>query len=146
MSALLVETCSPVRKFASIVIMLLGSSMTQKAFDLKEQGFGISLSDWYQRIADIITRGQSGYNSRWTLHGISEIVGTYCPDMTILFLGNNDSTTEGGQFVPLEEFKANMEQIVHKLRMKNPAMTLILITPTRANKKVIVFDKMMFRT
>ena len=121
-------------KFSSKVIMLIGSSMTQKAFDLEQEGFGIGLSDWYNRLADIIVRGQSGYNSRWTLLGINELLGPYKPDLVVLFLGNNDSTMEGGQYIPLEEYKVNMEKIVISLKERNPDLDLIFITPTRANK------------
>jgi len=114
--------------------MIIGSSMTQKAFDVTQQGFGISISDWYTRLADVIIRGQSGYNSRWTLMILHEIIGNYTPDMTAVFLGNNDSSI-GRQFVKVEEFEANMIEIVCRLRDVNPEMAIILITPTRANKQ-----------
>jgi isoamyl acetate esterase len=122
------------KSFSSIVVMLIGSSMTQKAFDVTFQGFGIGLADWYSRIADIIVRGQSGYNSRWTLQGLPEIIGPYKADITTIFLGNNDATTVGGQFVPLDEFQVNVMKIIEMLRERNPVMSIILITPTRANK------------
>ena len=53
--------------FVSKLIMIIGSSMVQKAHEPEEMGFGIGFSNWYSRLADILIRGQSGYNSRWTL-------------------------------------------------------------------------------
>ena len=54
--------------------------------------------------------------------------------MAVVFLGNNDSS-DGGQFVPLDEFKSNFQNIIKELRSINPNMAIILPTPTRANMK-----------
>ena len=121
--------------WASRLIMLLGSSMTQRSFEIQWGGFGIGLSNWYTRVADIILRGQSGYNSRWTLMTLPDIVGSYVPDMLVLFLGNNDSILEGtGQYVPVAEFKSNMIQIMDHFRKVNPQITFLLLTPTKATR------------
>lgn len=111
--------------------MIIGSSMTQRAFDRETMGFGIDLANWYTRFIDIIIRGHSGYNSRWTLLGIKEMIGLYKPTIACVFLGNNDSSI-GGQYVPLEEYKSNMKAIINALREINPEILLILITPTRS--------------
>lgn len=112
--------------------MIIGSSMTQRAYELEHLGFGIDLAHWYTRFIDIIIRGHSGYNSRWTLLGIKEIVGLYKPTIVCIFLGNNDSSV-GGQFVPLEEFKINIQGIIEYIQSINPDSSFILITPTRSN-------------
>jgi len=112
--------------------MIIGSSMTQRAYELEYLGFGIDLAHWYTRFIDIIIRGHSGYNSRWTLLGIKEIIGLYKPTIVCIFLGNNDSSI-GGQFVPLEEFKLNIQGIIEYIQTINPDVTFILITPTRSN-------------
>ena len=54
--------------------------------------------------------------------------------MAVVFLGNNDSS-DGGQFVPLDEFESNIRSIIEKLRSVNPDIAIILPTPTRANKE-----------
>ena len=69
--------------------MIIGSSMTQRAFELENLGFGIDLAHWYSRFIDIVIRGHSGYNSRWTLLGIKEMIGLYKPQIGCIFLGNN---------------------------------------------------------
>jgi lysophospholipase L1-like esterase len=121
--------------FASKSIMIIGSSMTQRAYDLQHLGFGIGLSDWYSRLADIYLRGQSGYNSRWTLASLQDLIGPHKPDMAIIFLGNNDSLTgKNGQCVPVEEFRENMIAIMRTFRVVNPHIVFLLLTPTVATK------------
>ena len=56
------STISFNRSFHSFTFMIIGSSMVQKAHEVKHFGFGIYLSDWYARLADVILRGQGGYN------------------------------------------------------------------------------------
>lgn len=117
------------------MIMLLGSSMTQRSYEITWSGYAIGLSNWYTRVADIILRGQSGYNSRWTLLTLPDVVGSYVPDMLVLFLGNNDSILEGlGQHIPVIEFKSNMLQIIDYFRNINPQISFLLVTPTRSTK------------
>jgi lysophospholipase L1-like esterase len=113
-------------------LMFIGSSMTQRAFELENLGFGIDLANWYTRFIDIIIRGHSGYNSRWTLLGLKEMIGQYKPTIVCIFLGNNDSST-GGQYVPLDEYKSNIQAIIEYIKSVNPDVTLILITPTRSD-------------
>ena len=116
-------------------IFLVGSSMVQRSFDPKWDGFAIGLSHWYIRVADLIVRGQSGYNSRWTLLTLPELIGSYTPDMCILFLGNNDSITSGtGQHVPVDEYRSNMMSIMNRFRDVNPKISFLLLSPTRATK------------
>ena len=115
--------------------MIVGSSMTQRAYDSEHQGFGIGLSDWYSRYADVFLRGQSGYNTRWTLATLPDLIGPHKPDMAIIFLGNNDSITDGnGQSIPVAEFRSNMISIMTMFRNTNPDIILLLLTPTRATK------------
>ena len=115
--------------------MIVGSSMTQRAFDLKYLGFGIGLCDWYSRLADVFLRGQSGYNTRWTLATLPDMIGSHKPDMAIIFLGNNDSITVGNeQAISLEEYRSNMTAIMTTFRKVNSDTILLLLTPTRATK------------
>ena len=120
-------------QYHRLIVMLIGSSMTQRAFDPTYQGFGIGLTDWYTRIADVILRGLSGYNSRWLLAGFRAIIGGYFPDLVVLFIGNNDATKGFGQFVPLDEFQSNVVTMIEILREINPKVVIILVTPSRAN-------------
>jgi lysophospholipase L1-like esterase len=116
------------------------------------------LSDYYGRSADVINRGFSGYNSRWLVdfmklfvqhnscHGNDFILAT-------LFVGANDSVTSVSmQHVPLIEYKENILKIVHLLRVLNPNISIILITPptvdhvlwpTRHNDSVYMYAQVI---
>ena len=52
-------------------IALYGDSLTQFSFDVR--GWGAMMAHSYQRRADIINRGFSGYNTRWALAGIDKV-------------------------------------------------------------------------
>ena len=122
-------------KWARKTVMLVGSSMTQRAYELQWGGFGIGLTNWWTRCADVLVRGQSGFNSRWTRMTLPEMIGPFRPDLVVLFLGNNDSITAGtGQHVPIPEFKENMLAILDTFRAVNPATAFLLLSPTRATK------------
>ena len=121
------------REYALKTIMIIGSSMTQKAFDTENWGFGIGLSDWYNRTADIIVRGQSGYNTRWTLLGFNKLLGNYKPDLFVFFLGNNDSTRIDCRYISIDEYEKNMIEMIRISKTVNPHSKFILLTPTRAD-------------
>jgi len=115
--------------------------MVQFAYSTKQQGFAIALSDWWQRLADVIVRGQGGYNSRWMLQAMPCMLVNYKPDLTVLWLGNNDSyeappDADGDDdkgyppAISHAEFESNMRKIISTLREKNPNMVIILLTPT----------------
>jgi lysophospholipase L1-like esterase len=74
-------------------ILLLGDSLTQTSLD----GWGGGLSHRYQRRADILNRGMSGYNTRWYLEyakksGIWEELGTV--QLVTIWFGANDASLE----------------------------------------------------
>ena len=51
-------------------IVLFGDSITQLSFSAKDRGFGCYISDAFQRRADVLNRGYSGYNTDW-VSGVS---------------------------------------------------------------------------
>lgn len=66
---------------------------------------------------DIINRGFSGYNSRWGLSIIDEVVIKCNPQLVAIFFGANDAVVEEGvTFVPLSEFSDNIEKMVLIIR------------------------------
>jgi lysophospholipase L1-like esterase len=112
-------------------ILLLGSSMTQRSFQVEHQGWGAQLSNWYVRSADVLNRGASGYNSRWTLRFIKQSFANDKPDMTILFIGNNDAIEEGEkQHVSLEEYRQNILGLLEYFGSINRHMIVLLVSPT----------------
>jgi lysophospholipase L1-like esterase len=122
--------------------MLLGSSVTERSFSLEHYGWGAALSNWYARSADVLNRGAGGYNSRWLRKLLPDLLGSERPDMTILFIGNNDAIQEGeSQHVPLTEYKDNIISILEQLNAVNSAMAVLLVTTTRVNEHVKPFQK-----
>jgi lysophospholipase L1-like esterase len=122
------------KEFNSKTIMVIGSSMTERAYHPEHMGFGIGLSNWYSRTADVLVRGQGGYNSRWILLGLDEIIGNHVPDLVILFIGNNDVKKRDNMTlnVNLEEYSSNIQQIINKLKAVNCNVRIIILTPTRS--------------
>ncbi|OVA16977.1 Lipase [Macleaya cordata] len=91
---------------------------------------------WNHLQADVIVRGYGGYNSRWALfllHHIFPLISTEPPVATTVFFGANDAALLGRrsekQHVPVEEYKENLQKIVHHLKERSPNMLVVLITP-----------------
>lgn len=76
-----------------------------------------SLSHLWSRKVDVLNRGFSGYNSRWGLAIIDDVVISLRPNVIIIFFGANDAVVaEGSTYVPLEEYKLNIERMVLRIR------------------------------
>lgn len=67
-----------------------GDSITQRGF---APGWTGMLADAYQRKADVINRGYSGYNTRWALQLLPRVfpAGAPPPELVTLFFGANDA-------------------------------------------------------
>lgn len=70
-----------------------GDSITQRGFS---SGWTSLLADAYQRRADVINRGYSGYNSRWALHLLDHVfpqptASVPPPRLATIFFGANDA-------------------------------------------------------
>lgn len=118
-------------------IFLLGSSMTERSFCLEHHGWGASMAHWYARSADVLNRGAGGYNSRWLNAYLPRLLADDKPDMVVLFIGNNDAIDEHEpQHVPLNEYKANVINILEQLYQVKPSMAVLLVTTTRVNMEM----------
>ena len=111
--------------------LLLGDSLTQLSFG----GWGSELADVYQRRADVLNRGMSGYNSRWYLRyaeetGIWNEPGKVA--LVTIFFGANDAAKkdlEPKVHVPLDEYKANIEKLVDKAKESYPNAEILIMAP-----------------
>ncbi|RYY88608.1 hypothetical protein EON63_02195 [archaeon] len=116
-------------------IMLLGSSITQRSFSLEHSGWGAALQNWYSRTADVLNRGAGGYNSRWLWKYLPQMIGGEKPDMSILFIGNNDSIQEGeSQHVPIDEYKRNVVSILQYLYGIKRNMIVLVVSTSQSNQ------------
>ncbi|KAK4058909.1 isoamyl acetate-hydrolyzing esterase [Microbotryomycetes sp. JL221] len=103
-------------------------------------GLGANLSDLYQRVFDVHNRGYGGYNTRIAIPIAEKWLPRKGEDrphtalMTIWF-GANDAVLPGNlQYVPLEEYKANLHKIVDLIHSSSspyysPTTKLCLLTP-----------------
>jgi lysophospholipase L1-like esterase len=111
-------------------LLLLGDSLTQMSFGGSE-GWGRHLADRYQRRADVLNRGMSGYNTRWYLRYAEDYDIWKEPGkvvlVTIWFGANDAATLEQG--IPLPEYQANLETIIDKAKESYPGAKILMISP-----------------
>jgi isoamyl acetate esterase len=112
-------------------ILLLGDSLTQTSFE----GWGGGLANAYQRRADILNRGMSGYNTRWFLQYARDYDVWREPGdikLVVIFFGANDASLEHENphaHCPLDEYCSNLQQMVNLTKESYPYSKILLITP-----------------
>nr|XP_045598379.1 isoamyl acetate-hydrolyzing esterase 1 homolog [Procambarus clarkii] len=110
-------------------IFLFGDSITQFCFSAEGYWGGL-IADHFQRRADVVARGFSGYNTRqcrallpYVASDLKEVAGA------TIFLGANDASepVNTQQYVPLHEYVQNMKDIV--AHFQKDGVDPIVITP-----------------
>jgi lysophospholipase L1-like esterase len=106
------------------VILLYGDSITQFSFGeppAVKVGWASLLSSAYQRRADVLSRGFSGYNTQHALELCPRVFGSreegflFCT----VFFGANDAAMPGErQHVPIEEYGDNLGKIIASIRKR----------------------------
>ena len=127
-------------------LILFGDSITQQSF--RPGGWGARLADHYQRTADVVLRGYSGYTSRWCLQLLSTLFPSNrpAPALVTVLLGANDANLPpplrgqpaeaSRQHVPLDEYRDNLRQIVQTIKSSGDGSTrILLITPPPCDAK-----------
>lgn len=120
-------------------IVLWGDSLTQTSFD----GWGSQLANRYQRRADILNRGMSGYNTRWFLE--LPLAEEYASETTtagsssnnvalcVIWFGANDASLPNlnpHHYVSLEDYQANLQTLVgNAQRLFGSTTRILLVTP-----------------
>ncbi|CAN4084147.1 unnamed protein product [Withania somnifera] len=113
-------------------IYLFGDSITEMSFD--HGGWGASLVKHFNRTADVVLRGYSGYNTRWALKVLKKVFEeSESPLAVTVFFGANDASVvdrcSAFQHVPMDEYKHNLRSIVSFLKGRWPTTEVILISP-----------------
>jgi lysophospholipase L1-like esterase len=68
---------------------------------------------------------------------LSKLIGNEKPDITVLFIGNNDAIEEDErQHVSLHDFRENVLQILEALYRVKSSMSVIIVTTTRVNEEM----------
>jgi lysophospholipase L1-like esterase len=134
-------------------VCLFGDSITQHGWNSEIMGWSAALAHYYFRRIDVLNRGYSGYNTRWALALVDDVVINDHPDFITLFFGANDSVDERVlQHVPITEYRTNLESIVQKIQMKLPHVPIVIITPppiwekkleelNRSKNKPVILDR-----
>lgn len=120
-------------------IVLFGDSLTQFGFGegAVKVGWASLLCGAYQRRADILNRGYSGYNTRFALGLVPKVFGAekIKPKhlFVTVFLGANDAAIAGErQHVPLKEYASNLAEIIKGIRKETEGSAdfpIIVMTP-----------------
>ena len=112
-------------------VVLFGDSITQFGYSLSEEGWCATLANHFQRRADVIHRGYSGYNTRWARALLPSIVSTdNVPEFIVIFFGANDASTDDHQHVPLCEYRDNLTAMCKYLfDLGMPGSSILLVTP-----------------
>ncbi|KAL3669691.1 hypothetical protein V7S43_005072 [Phytophthora oleae] len=131
------------------VLLLTGDSLTEQGTYPSSDGWVSLLQAQFTRSADVITRGLSGYNTKWFLKYVVPALeqetstGAYpSPSLITIWLGTNDAVLINGSnsemHVPIGEFKANLGQIVRKFQTAAPEADILMITPTHIDDEARV--------
>jgi isoamyl acetate esterase len=117
--------------------LLLGDSLTQTSFE----GWGATLANRYQRRADVLNRGCSGYNTRWyQRYAQDNGIWNENPQdivLVIIFFGANDATLKDldGKHVPVAEYQRNLRELVGKTQTAYSSAKILLIAPPPVHRE-----------
>eukprot|EP00930_Biecheleria_cincta_P062514 TRINITY_DN47990_c0_g1_i1.p1 TRINITY_DN47990_c0_g1~~TRINITY_DN47990_c0_g1_i1.p1 ORF type:complete len:286 (-),score=46.59 TRINITY_DN47990_c0_g1_i1:275-1132(-) len=122
--------------------VLLGDSLTDQS--KRPGGWSTHLAWEYNRRAEVVTRGFSGYTTRWALNSLNAMLppsassapGLGAVALVTILLGTNDSvcasthTEYVAQHVPTQEYRQNLRSLVSEVRKRyGKDVAVVLITP-----------------
>lgn len=115
-------------------IICFGDTITEMGVVTESRGYIPRLAERYVRRADVLVRGFSGYTSRDALAIVDEAVVQEHPACVLVQFGLQDSVLPA-QFlhVPVDEFSANMEELVSRIACSGA--WLVLVTPPPVDER-----------
>lgn len=127
-------------------ILLLGDSITQYSFDLKNNGWSIHLNDYYTGKVDILNRSREAHTTKSILPFIKEYFNEQNKDqyisnidMVIVTLGSNDASDptkivdkEWTQYTSLDEYEKYINDMIDLFKQNN-VKYILLVTPPQMN-------------
>lgn len=121
------STMSTTVEDSTAQIILLGDSLSQLGFE----GWASTIANVYQRRADVINRGCSGYNTKNYLQFVPlPPCNNVC--LVTLFFGANDASLleeNPRQHVPIEDYSRNLKSLVQRVQEKYSSPRILLINP-----------------
>lgn len=107
-------------KYNKPKIHLIGDSITEYSFKYDLCGFGVLLTNYYNRYADVINRGFSGYNTEYVLKLFNylypnDMNKNEIPILATIMLGSNDATGDCDPrfHIPLDKYKNNLIKVFY---------------------------------
>lgn len=133
-------------------ILLMGDSLTQLCFE----GWGAHLANVFQRRADVVNRGFSGYNTAFFLNLPDETLfpGLVVDDdeskccLVLLWFGANDAGLPGladHHYVSLPDYEKNLGSIIDRVQKKTKCPRMMLLTPPPVHhEQRLIFQKQKY--
>lgn len=115
-------------------IICFGDTITEMGIVTESRGYAARLAERYVRRADVLVRGFSGYTTREALTIVDSVVLAEHPACVIMQFGLHDSVLPN-QFlhVPVEEYHANLEELVSRIACFGA--WLVLVTPPPVDER-----------
>ncbi|KAG7394040.1 hypothetical protein PHYBOEH_005898 [Phytophthora boehmeriae] len=120
-------------------VLLAGDSLVEQGVNPRRGGWVSLLQYRYTGSTEVLSRGLSGYNTRWFLKYVMPDLkdevkrGAYSPALIVVWLGTNDAALVNGSnqemHVPVEDYAKNLVEIVTKFQAAAPDAKILLITP-----------------
>eukprot|EP00834_Sanchytrium_tribonematis_P008266 NODE_920_length_3051_cov_0.826897.p3 type:complete len:187 gc:universal NODE_920_length_3051_cov_0.826897:807-1367(+) len=111
-----------------MLVCCLGDSLTQ--YGIRTNGWISLLNSHFERKVQFISKGYSGYNTRWILSHLHQILKVKC-DIFIVWLGTNDCTEDEKQYVDIDLYKSNLTTISETIKnFCDPVIITISPIPT----------------
>ncbi|KJE97754.1 hypothetical protein CAOG_07857 [Capsaspora owczarzaki ATCC 30864] len=133
-------------------ILLLGDSITQlSAVEGAAASWSALISSHFQRRADVLRRGYSGYNTSWVRAGLVQMLeangaklrasqptaseldnpDTWPFDAVVIFMGANDARFNLPQHVDVDQYGANLTEFVRVFhdQLGVPLRQIVIVTP-----------------
>ena len=107
-------------------VSCIGDSLTQ--FGIRTNGWISLLNSWYEREIQFLSFGYSGYNTKWILENLKDILEIPTP-VYIIWLGTNDCCKDTSQFVSVANFKNNMALIINQIKAFATDPIIIVLSP-----------------
>ena len=113
------------------IVLVVGDSLVQRGFE--DDGWVASIARAYARVADVVNRGYSGYNTRWVRDLMTRDPDLFPPRrdvaLAVILLGANDAARPEGRksryATRVEEYEENLRWIVERFS----STRVVLCTP-----------------
>lgn len=131
---------SKLKRQSTLKLLLFGNSIAAGFNGSKQTNASPYLPGWGELIAEKLRRfykgeiefvntAVAGTDSHWGVRTAEERIIKYDPDLVIIAFGMNDGTAR----MEPKQFKANIQEIINKVKQHNPKAAFILVAPMLPN-------------